>query len=47
MTFNNDANVLDVFKKIYEITTGQASDGTTALEIGYSIGASGGDFAVF
>ena len=38
MTFNNDANVLDVFKKIYEITTGQASDGTTALEIGYSIG---------
>ena len=30
MTFNNDANVLDVFRKIYEITT--------ALEIGYSIG---------
>ena len=38
MTFNNDANVLDVFRKIYEITTGQASDGTTALEVGYSIG---------
>ena len=38
MTFNNDANVLDVFKKIYEITTGQASDGITALEVGYSIG---------
>ena len=38
MTFNNDANVLDVFQKLYEITTGQASDGTTALEIGYSIG---------
>ena len=38
MTFNNDANVLDVFRKIYEITTGQASDGTTLLEVGYSIG---------
>ena len=38
MTFNNDANVLDVFRKIYEITTGQASDGITALEVGYSIG---------
>ena len=38
MTFNNDANVLDVFRKIYEITTGQESDGTTALEVGYSIG---------
>ncbi|MFQ8840746.1 MAG: stage V sporulation protein AA [Clostridium fessum] len=38
MTFNNDANVLDVFRKIYEITTGQASDGTTPLEVGYSIG---------
>ena len=29
---------LDVFKKIYEITTRQASDGTTPLEVGYSIG---------
>ena len=38
MTFNNDANVLDVFRKIYEITTRQASDGTTPLEVGYSIG---------
>lgn len=38
MTFNNDANVLDVFRKMYEITTGRASDGITTLEIGYSIG---------
>lgn len=38
MTFNEDANVGDLFGKIYQQVTGQASNGFTILEISYSIG---------
>ncbi len=38
MTFNNDANVSDVFGKIFFIMTGHESDGVTVLEFGYSLG---------
>jgi len=38
MTFNNDANVKDVFGTIYQIFMGQESDGFTILELAYSVG---------
>lgn len=38
MTFNNDANVTDVFSNLYTLITGMSSDGVTTLEISYSVG---------
>lgn len=38
MTFNNDVGVNQVFHQVYELMTGQPSDGFTMLEITYSIG---------
>lgn len=38
MTFNNDGDVVKVFGRIYELLTGNPSDGRTALEFGYSLG---------
>ena len=38
MTFNNDANVTDVFGNIYYLVTGVESDGFTILEVSYSFG---------
>lgn len=38
MTFNNDANVLDIFSELYLLIMGQESDSITALELGYSVG---------
>lgn len=38
MTFNNDVNVTRLFGQIYELFTGQTSDGFTVLEIMYSMG---------
>ena len=38
MTFNNDVGVNQVFQQVYELMTGQPSDGFTMLEITYSIG---------
>ena len=38
MTFNNDANVSDVFQNIYFLVTGVESDGFTLLEVAYSFG---------
>ncbi len=38
MTFNNDVGVDTVFKEIYRLVTGEASDGYTILECSYSIG---------
>lgn len=38
MTFNNDANVTDVFSNLYTLIMGTASDGMTALEVSYSVG---------
>ena len=38
MTFNNDANVTDVFAKLYEMIIGTRADGPTVLEASYSVG---------
>ena len=38
MTFNNDANVRDVFKELYRLVTGSEAQGTTILDLTYSIG---------
>ncbi|MCI7795875.1 MAG: stage V sporulation protein AA [Lachnospiraceae bacterium] len=38
MTFNNDANVSQVFANLYRLVTGLESDGTTVLELSYSVG---------
>lgn len=38
MTFNNDANVRDVFQELYRLVTGNEAQGTTILELTYSIG---------
>lgn len=38
MTFNNDVNVNRLFGQVYELFTGQTSDGFTILELMYSIG---------
>ena len=37
MTFNNDANVTDVFAKLYEMIIGTRADGPTILEASYSV----------
>lgn len=38
MTFNNDANVTDVFAEVYKLVMGRESNGFSVLEISYSIG---------
>lgn len=38
MTFNNDVNVSDVFMKVYELVTGEVSNGFTVIEWTYSLG---------
>lgn len=38
MTFNNDVNVGDVFMKVYELVTGEVSNGFTVMEWSYSLG---------
>ena len=38
MAFHNDVGISDVFMRIYEIVTGEESNGCTTLEISYSIG---------
>lgn len=38
MTFNNDVDVTGLFAQIYELFTGQTSDGFTVLELSYSLG---------
>ena len=38
MTFNNDGDVANIFKMLYEQFTGIESNGRTVLEAGYSIG---------
>lgn len=47
MTFNNDANVTDVFANIYSLVMGMESDGITALEVSYSVGLSLGILVFF
>lgn len=38
MAFNQDSEVGDIFKNMYELATGKTSDGFTILEFTYSIG---------
>lgn len=38
MTFNNDVAVTELFGQVYELFTGQTSDGFTVLELSYSLG---------
>lgn len=38
MAFNNDVDTTKLFSQIYELLTGQQSDGFTILELTYSIG---------
>lgn len=47
MTFNNDANVTDVFGNLYQIVMGTQSDGVTILEFSYSVGLSVGILLFF
>lgn len=42
MTFNNDVSVSVVFNELYELITGEVSDGFTILEFTYSLGLSAG-----
>lgn len=47
MTFNNDANVSEVFGNLYRLVTGMESDGTTVLEFSYSVGLALGILVFF
>lgn len=47
MTFNNDANVTDVFGNLYQIVMGVESDGITILEFSYSLGLAVGILLFF
>jgi len=38
MAFNNDVDTVKLFSQIYELVTGQKSDGFTVLELTYCIG---------
>lgn len=38
MTFNNDVDITGLFAQVYELFTGQTSDGFTVLELSYSVG---------
>lgn len=38
MTFNNDVDIRGLFADIYQLFTGQTSDGFTVLELSYSFG---------
>lgn len=47
MTFNNDVDVTGLFANIYELFTGQSSDGFTILEMSYSLGVGFGIIVFF
>ena len=47
MTFNNDANVTDVFSKIYGTVMGQEPGGPSILEFSYSLGLAAGILVFF
>lgn len=47
MAYHNDIGISDVFARIYELVTGKASNGCTALEIAYSIGLTMGIIAFY
>lgn len=47
MAFNNDIDVTKLFSQLYEMVTGQQSDGFTLLEISYSAGVGLGILVFF
>ena len=47
MTFNNDANVTDVFQEIYRLGMGREPEGAGLLEAGYSLGLAAGILVFF
>ena len=47
MAFNNDVDVTKLFSQMYELVTGQRTDGFTILEITYSIGLTAGILIFF
>ena len=47
MTFNNDANVADVFHEIYRLTMGAEAKGAGLIEAGYSLGLAVGILVFF
>lgn len=47
MAFHNDIGINDVFSRIYEIVTGQITEGYTILEFSYSIGLAVGIILFF
>lgn len=47
MTFNNDANVTDVFQEIYRLVMGREPEGVGLLEAGYSLGLAAGILVFF
>ena len=47
MAYHNDIGISDVFGRIYELVTGQTSDGCTTLEVAYSIGLTLGIVAFY
>lgn len=47
MTFNNDVSVTKLFGQLYQLLTGQESDGFTILELTYSLGLTVGIVAFF
>ena len=47
MAFNNDINITKLFGQLYEIFTGQQSNGFTLLEISYSVGVGLGILVFF
>lgn len=47
MAFNNDVNVTRLFDQLYELITGQETDGFTILEITYSAGLTIGILVFF
>lgn len=47
MAFHNDVGIIKTFERIYEMVTGQLSDGVTVLEISYSIGLALGIIVFF
>ncbi|MDE7206399.1 MAG: stage V sporulation protein AA [Lachnospiraceae bacterium] len=47
MAYHNDIGISDVFGRIYELVTGEVSDGCTVLEVAYSIGLTMGIIAFY
>ena len=47
MAFNNDVDVTKLFGQIYELMTGQETNGYTVLEVAYSVGVTAGILTFF